>query len=628
MIDFTQGANRPRIERDQAVALLTNGTLAVDERRRRPFYFDGRFLTARDLIREQNYFLARQADLGRAEGSGVITGLNVTQTGGSTMAITRGNGITMTGELVTVSADLSVNLADVTTGEQLDASFGIAAIPATPARNRSGVYIVALRPVEFTANPIVSYPKSLVGTRSIEDGDIVEAVAVTLIPYTDESSSAEINLQRARVARNIFLNQAPLQSSVNSLPIAMLSLSKGALNWVDPFLVRREIGADHGDTLGLGIAPRALREAQLQQYEAHLQSVLVSRKNQGFRFAATDYFFCLPAVGPMPAASFDGATMTQTYLPPGIQVEVSVIPDDELRGMVEDALLLPPIDLTLRDQEQQSTSVLLVAPVPRASFNQIDAGLLAPAPQPGPLPPVLFAGKTPAQLLGALNLANLSLPLERRQLTIDDRWRAAIAQVQAREANSGSAALWYVRRRNLAYRSDISGASVQVAGDDAQREAQMQQLVAATGLKARLDALKVKANVTPAAISAMETALAQPKYTTATIGFQVAFFQFERQASLTAAAARSIAGPFDDPKFGTGLQLLTAQPYLAPGAATTAGNIILLATYPSIVAFDQLLQTVDATKLPIVSAKLVAAGNNQQAVNTQIDTWVKGGPIQ
>src|SRR5262245_29082082 len=106
MIDFTQGANRARIERDQAVTLLQNGTLAVDERRRRPFYFDGRFLTARDLIREQNYFLARQADLGRAEGNGVITGLNVTPTGNSTIGISRGNGITMAGELVTISADL------------------------------------------------------------------------------------------------------------------------------------------------------------------------------------------------------------------------------------------------------------------------------------------------------------------------------------------------------------------------------------------------------------------------------------------------------------------------------------------------------------------------------------------
>src|SRR5438876_942349 len=98
MIDFTVGAMRRRIEIDDAVKLEKAGTLIRDNRRRRPYYFDGRFLTARDLTREQNYFLARQAELGRATGSGVVTGLGVTLLPPSTVRINAGHGITATGE--------------------------------------------------------------------------------------------------------------------------------------------------------------------------------------------------------------------------------------------------------------------------------------------------------------------------------------------------------------------------------------------------------------------------------------------------------------------------------------------------------------------------------------------------
>lgn len=623
MIDFTKGASRDRIERDQAVALLKGGTLIVDERRRRPFYFDGRFLTARDLIREQNYFLARQADLGRATGTGVIAGLEVTKASSSNIRIASGNGITISGELVTLAANLDVNLTDVAASQELDASFGIAKIPAPPSRNRSGVFIVSLRPVEFTANPIASYPKSLTGTRSVEDGDVIEGVAVTLIPYADETSGAEISRQQARIARDVFLRRGTLQPSVNALPLAMISLSRGSLNWVDQFLVRREVGADHGDTLGFGFAPRALREAQLQQYRSHLQSVLQERRNQGFRFAAADYFYCLPPVGPMPAASFDGAQMTQVFLPPGIQVEVSVIPDDELRGLVEDALLLPPIDLTLRDQEQQSTSVLILAPVPRADFNQIEAGLLGAPGQPAVQPPKLLAGRIPLQVLNALQLQNLSLPLERRQVSFDERWRTAVARVQTRETDSGSAELWFVRRRNLAYRPDIAGTPARPANDDFSRETLMQQLVFQSGnIKPRYDAMKINPNFTTSGLATLVEALAQEKYKTRPIAFQIAFGLFEKQLQLTEAIARKVAAQLDDPKFGDGLQAMAGQPFLAVPA-----NFALLVNYPRVVEFDRLLATLDAPKIAAASAKLVAAGANQPAVNQLIDSWLAGAAI-
>ena len=58
-MDFS--ASRIRLLPAEALALRERGLVSEDSHRRRPRYFDGRFLAARDLTREQAYFLARQA---------------------------------------------------------------------------------------------------------------------------------------------------------------------------------------------------------------------------------------------------------------------------------------------------------------------------------------------------------------------------------------------------------------------------------------------------------------------------------------------------------------------------------------------------------------------------------------
>src|SRR5438874_13275698 len=92
---------REQIASDELERLKASGTLVIDDRRSRPLYFDGRFLAARDLTREQNYVLIRQADLGRAGGAGVVEGLLVRHGPAATsIAIDPGHGVTTSGELV------------------------------------------------------------------------------------------------------------------------------------------------------------------------------------------------------------------------------------------------------------------------------------------------------------------------------------------------------------------------------------------------------------------------------------------------------------------------------------------------------------------------------------------------
>src|SRR5262249_13574045 len=155
-----------------------------------------------------------------------------------------------------------------------------------------------------------------------------------------------LDQRRARVAHEIFVQRGTKGVPPGALPIALIALNQGTVQWVDPFLVRRELGSEQRDVLGLGLLPQALREAQLQQYDQHLQDVLVRRNNDG-RFAAAQYFSSLPAGGRLPAAALDLSRFTQIYFPQEMLVDIAIIPDDELWVLVDESLHLPPIDLTL-----------------------------------------------------------------------------------------------------------------------------------------------------------------------------------------------------------------------------------------------------------------------------------------
>src|SRR5258706_8231676 len=154
-MNLTQGSAREQIDPADVSALRSAGALIDDARRERPRYFDGRFLAARDLIRDQQYFLTRESDLGRAAGSGVAAGLFVEQgDAAQTLKISPGHGTTPAGELVLLARHVGVQLANIPVAEQLSARFGLSRVPLGPMRSRTGLFVLALRPVEFTANPI------------------------------------------------------------------------------------------------------------------------------------------------------------------------------------------------------------------------------------------------------------------------------------------------------------------------------------------------------------------------------------------------------------------------------------------------------------------------------------------
>jgi hypothetical protein len=492
MLDPADGPRRERLtarieaDRVELRRQRESGVVVVDDRRRRPLYFDGRFLAARDLTREQQYLLAREADLARAGGFGVVRGLLVAAgPGASTILIQAGHGLTPAGELVVLSEPLTVELSDVPQIQRLDAAFGLAPIPRPPARALSGLFVIALRPVEFTANPIASYPTSIDGERGLRDGDIVEAAAVTLIPFP-EGGEPESGLQRARLAHEIFVQGGRRGLPAEALPLAMVALERGAIRWLDSFLVRREVGAERDQLLSLGVAPRALREAHLLQYDRHLADVLRERQValSGQRFAAADHFLALPPAGRLPAAAIDRTSFSQSYFPPEVEVDLSIVPADEVPALLEESLLYPPIDLTAPSETLESTSVLALVPVDRSRLPVLRAQLTSLQRRLLPAAPGLLARRSPLEQLAGLRLPARPLPPVDGGSIADAAWRELLA---------GAPLLWYVRRHHLSRPGELAGQAVRVLGDELQTEALLGERVRALGLTTRVNRLRTGA---------------------------------------------------------------------------------------------------------------------------------------
>ena len=552
LLNLTKGAARELVAAADVPTLRRAGVLVEDARRERPRWFDGRFLAARDLIREQQYFLTREADLGRAAGSGVATGLHVDEgSGPQLLRIGAGHGITPAGELVLLPRVLDVALTNIASAEQLSARFGLSRIAQPPLRSRTGLFVLALRPVEYTANPIGAYPSQITGQRTVEDGDVVEATAVVLVPWQDDGAEDSLDARRGAVARNVFVSGKTSGVSANVLPVAMLALQNNSVVWIDEAMVRRELGADRGDLPGLGFSPRAIRLAHLMQYQDHLHDVLA--RSNGNTFPANAYFPALPGAGPLPPGAINPLDFTQNFFPAEIDVDFSIVPEDELPALVEDSLALQPIDLTAPPESLDSTAVVVVAPVPRNEWRAVVSRLTTLVRVVKPAAPNLLSQRKPFEVLQKLRIPRGAPPVLDPTNPSDAEWQR-LARLPT---------LWFVRRRHLALRDDFVGTPRAVSGiDERVVEAALRTRLGALGLGAAIDNLAARAS--PAALNTATQLLASkrltdsPALTAATLGALTearADTRSDAQAqTLDLASVLKVASDVTAPGAGNGLE--------------------------------------------------------------------------
>lgn len=596
----TPGSNRDQLVDlavDDREQLIKQDVLVGDPRRWRPRWFDGRFLAASDLQAEQNYFLVRQADLGRAGGAGVIDGLLVsafvdTSTGAERLRIEPGEGVTDTGELVVIFDPLTVSPADVPEMQRLDAAFGLQVIPNEGGRTRTGLYILALRPVEWTADPIGAYPTSLTGTRKVEDSTIVEGVAVSLVPYPQQGADDSWNRRRASVAREIFVDGRDRGLVSGVLPLAMVALRGNFIEWVDPFLVRRETGAERPAGMDFGFGARALREAHLLQYQRHLADAM--NANNDLPFVATSYFDALPPIGQFPSATLDPDALTQRFFPPGISVELSFVPEDELAALIEESLLLPPIDLTVGVEQLAGTTVVVLVPLSRADFAANQSALPnwdADQPQLRPVVTDLRALATPRALL----LSRLFAPATPPPSDGAERpWQQVL-----RNALTNSL-LWYVRRRHLPIPTNVAGTSVDSTSGTVLQPRELARLI--TGDAPLNDRIGRLRSIKVPEVATLSRRLAARRFidNPALLRSIVARAAGPEGAAPSPSAAVAALAATTDPALGKGLEAL-AKESAALGRTLNSDRIIEAGVLPEI---DRLARDAPADKLSDLATEL------------------------
>jgi len=599
-MNIKTGPAREAIDLAELQKWQAKGTIVTDDRRRRPLWFDGRFLDAKALNAEQSYFLARQSDFGRVAGFGVIAGLDVTPhpTKARTITIDSGHGLTPSGSQVMLPNQLTVDLASLSEVQRLDASFGISAIPKASPFNRTGLYIVALRTVEYTGVPISSYPTSVDSPRTVHDGSVIEATAVTLIPYPDAAAGTELEQRRKYVAREIFFDESLKGQPEDVLPLAMLALDHGVIKWLDVFMVRREIGLRERNVWGLGLSPRPLRAAHLRQYDVQLQA-LQTRLGSNARIIASEHFSVLPPAGPMPVTGINGNDFSQSFFPAEMDVEFSIVPEDELPALIEDSMLLPPLDLTLTGEAQESTSVMVLMPVPRYQFRSLSQSLPTLTRELPPAQPGMIAKRKPITALNQLLMRRVITPVLPEVESADSTWRTELAR---------QSQLWYLRRRNLHYKAEVTSWAVDMTTNEKAVDAQVKERIAALNLKTRFNALLSRATTGGAA--QLTAFMASPLIAKGSDAVaKAAVTALEKAPTLDSLSVMKVAEPFSAPSFGEGVARVENSAAIA-GNSRVVDNIAKSGLLPQL---DTLSRTLPATEFNKLTTELADAGSGNDA---------------
>lgn len=548
------------------------GSVFIDNRRSRPRWFDGRFLKAADLNREAGYFLTRQADLALATGTGVVEGLVVTEDGTTRIKITQGHGMTFDGERVFLPEDVSISLNNIALSDELNVRMGLSRKPAPPDRSRSGIYIIALRPLEFTANPTSSYPVDVDGKREMRDGSIIEATAITLIPFSYPAEAAKSDqARRAQVAHQLFTENTEYQIPSYTLPLAMIELRRGHIRWLDNYMVRREMGSVYSDVLGFGFTPRAIRRSHFKQYDDMIGDIVDDRKrvNGSLRFAATEYFVSLPSAGRLPTACVDLNTFTQYYFPDAMDVEMSIIPEDEMDLLIEENMLLPPI--LLNDEVAVgTTSIMIFLPLPRHIFySETRTIKKLPATIKFPIKAVR-SRFSPRDYVAEFQakLPDFVTP----QISNE----GALKEVAWKRLLSEEPFVWYVRRRNVNYKDQITGTAVHVMTNEHKDETDMRRYQRTLKLYDEFTNLKIRGSA--AADLEMVRLLTIPKFTSSEILMRAALKEFGETKKLDERYAASISLRFADRLVGTGLDRIESKIFQGNAATKTEQKMKLADT--------------------------------------------------
>jgi hypothetical protein len=253
----------------------------------------------------------------------------------------------------------------------------------------------------------------------------------------------------------------------------------------------------------------------------------------------------------------------------------------------------------LSGEAQESTSVLVAMPVERHRFRRLGASLptlsrALPAAQPG-----MIAKRKPVTALNQLLLRRTLTPILPDVLTADSLWRSELGQQRQ---------LWYLRRRNLHYKAEVTSWSVDMRGEEAVMDKLVTERVASLKLNKRFNALLSRG--TSSAKAEVTALMASPllREGSATV-IKAVVAELEKVETLDSVAVMKVGERFSQPSFGEGLARVEKSEAVA-GNNRVVENIAKSGLLPEL---DRLSLTLPPEELKALTDELAAAGGTSDA---------------
>ena len=349
-------------------------------------FFNGRLISAEDLTREQT--ARREADnrLGQAHGHGIAFGLTVAKARSSTqneltVTVEKGLAVNRAGQTLRLAETATLNLlhsAEQNAPDNSTAKNGFARCQPLVAGTRVigfGLYLLVITSAQQKQGLAQSGGLPEVSRRAACDTDqIIEAVRFRLVavdPFLAGERMPAAPLVQNYLAHlcfgtleiNAFADN-PLGFSLEKyglldemqavavtdcdVPLALINLTGGAVQFVDNWAVRRTLTNANGETnwTALTGARRAAESAAaLAQFAEQTERLQIETANLN-RKTAQDFFRFLPAAGVVPIASnvapgFD----LKTFFAARGSNDVALLEAERLPTLLTESLRHSPVDL-------------------------------------------------------------------------------------------------------------------------------------------------------------------------------------------------------------------------------------------------------------------------------------------
>ncbi|RKZ70630.1 MAG: hypothetical protein DRQ44_00130 [Gammaproteobacteria bacterium] len=327
---------------------------SLDPRLSRTDYFDGRLLTATDLIRDQTYVDERVLEVGRALGSGVVRGLAVELSDDKRyLRINPGLAITESGRVLEVTSEKPLEI------DLYDRALLINLNSGRYRRFKRGLYAVTIQYAELGSDSAESYPADPTEKNEFQYDSFVEGSEVTLTPLSYPLPSDNELVSRASLAQHFLRNPGqPHEVSDQAISLGILAMNNDRPQWLDTHLLRRPMRPEH--------ITAAWQLDINRHYLELLDTVMQQRtsRSQDGEFSAKQYFHLLPPAGVLPMASVDPSKSAQYYFPENYEVSISPVRYEDLSVIQSESMQLAPLNL----DKGEAAEIIILAPMSNLDF--------------------------------------------------------------------------------------------------------------------------------------------------------------------------------------------------------------------------------------------------------------------